>query len=63
MSFEAKYPGPCAYGDDIEPGDLCTFDEDENIAHVSCPAKDATDQPDWSSVCQKCFLDHAGECF
>lgn len=62
MSFEAKYHGPCAYGDRIEVGDECCYDDDE-IAHVTCPAKDATDQPDWSSVCQKCFLQHAGECF
>lgn len=63
MSFEAKYPGLCAYGDDIEPGDVCTFTDDEAIAHVECESLDGPANIHAPKVCTTCQLDHAGECF
>lgn len=62
MSFEARYEGDCTWGDRIEPGDAVEYDEDGQLQHTECAAKDATDAPDWGSVCRSCFLQHRGEC-
>lgn len=66
MSFTAKYGGECAYGDYIQPGDLVTYTDVDEIAHAECdhlagPAD--IHQSTASAVCPKCQLAHAGECF
>lgn len=58
MTFEAKYPGMCAYGDRIEPGDVCTYVDGE-IAHTECDAGYDLRTP---KVCPDCHLEHAGGC-
>ncbi|QBI97303.1 hypothetical protein KD930_gp59 [Mycobacterium phage Kevin1] len=63
MSFEARYPGACAYGDRITPGDLCTYTDDDEIAHVECKALDGAANVHASNACPTRQLDHAGECF
>lgn len=44
MSFEARYPGACAYGDRIKPGDMCTYTDDDELAHAECVAVDGPGQ-------------------
>lgn len=66
VSFTAKYSGACAYGDRIEPGDQCTYTDDDEIAHAECDQLDGPaniHQAPAPFVCPKCRLTHAGECF
>lgn len=37
--FRACYYGPCAYGDQIEPGDVVEYGTAGRIGHVDCPAR------------------------
>ncbi|BBY78916.1 hypothetical protein H7I53_18110 [Mycolicibacterium pulveris] len=62
MSFAAKYPGVCAYGDRIEPGELVEYVDDE-LVHVNCDVPSLpNDRDDLTKVCRTCFTIHAGEC-
>lgn len=66
MSFQAQYPGHCWYGDEIEPGDLCAYTDEDEIAHVECdqlngPANIHAPKP--VATCPQCHIQHAGECF
>lgn len=61
MSFAAKYPGVCAYGDRIEPGDMCCYTDDE-IAHVECDQLDGATNIHTETPCPDCNLVHAGRC-
>jgi hypothetical protein len=62
MSFEARYPGRCAFGDRIQVGDLCVYSDDE-LAHVECDRLQgaATIHAD-PPLCEFCFTIHRGEC-
>lgn len=63
MTFEAKYPGRCACGDPIDPGDLCTYTEDDEIAHAECNLLDGpTNIHAAETPCPDCHLVHAGGC-
>lgn len=63
--FAAGFPGRCAYGDAIEVGDTIRYDEDGELAHITCednppPSEDAPRRNE--RKCGDCFTIHAGEC-
>ncbi len=63
MTFEARYHGSCAFGDHINPGDVCTYTEDDEIAHAGCAVEDVIAVASArSTVCGSCSMVHAGEC-
>lgn len=48
--FEARFPGRCAQGDYIEPGESIRYGEQNTVEHVECPDPTAvaaakTDRP------------------
>jgi hypothetical protein len=77
-TFEARYPGRCAAGDPIAPGDEVVYDADDHLRHVAClPYADVpagyyvTEDPDRGevlvprpdpAVCGRCWTVHRGEC-
>ena len=62
MSFEAKYPGRCAAGDRIAPGELVKYD-DEELVHVNCEVPSLPNaRDDLGTVCRTCWTIHAGGC-
>lgn len=61
-TFAARYPGTCADGDTIEPGDEVTYISKGVIVHAKCSG--AEHKPSrQEKMCGKCFMLHAGECF
>lgn len=63
MTFHAAYYGPCAYGDQIEPGDPVEYNRDQKLVHLSCRAREQANTAPATRICPDCNLDHAGACF
>lgn len=63
MKFQAKYPGRCAHGDRIHPGEWVDWDEDHDgqLAHVTCIDPELAHQPR-QLACRDCWTIHAGAC-
>lgn len=55
MAFEARYPGRCANGDRIEPGQQVRYDEDRQLVHIDCD--DAAPEVARGPVCMSCFME------
>jgi hypothetical protein len=66
MAFEARFGGFCAACDGrIEPGDVMTYDDDNQTVHVRCPDSDADRfdaEAQRAPLCPRCGLNHPGEC-
>jgi hypothetical protein len=59
-TFEARYPGRCAAGDPIEPGDEVAY-VDEQLVHADCADSPASPTAA-ETVCPSCWTVHRGEC-
>lgn len=64
MTFQARYPGRCPSCDErIHEGDSVRYEDDE-LVHAACDVPSPTDLgDDLTTVCQSCYMVHAGECF
>ena len=55
-TFEARYPGRCAAGDEISVGDILAYDSDRQGIHVECA--DYPDRPKKrGEICPRCFTE------
>lgn len=66
MSFSAKYRSRCGACDEqIEVGDDCTYDDEDNVVHSRCLILANSGVPKEvmaEKVCPDCWLIHSGEC-
>lgn len=63
--FQARFYGSCPVcGDDIDPGQLVRYEEDDQLVHAEpadCNADEST-PPREQAPCPSCWTVHAGEC-
>ncbi|WP_245906332.1 hypothetical protein [Mycolicibacterium palauense] len=62
MSFEARYPGTCGYGDRINPGDLVDYDDENELVHAECSAVEGAAYVNNVAACPDCWTVHRGDC-